>query len=50
MKNEFEDIKNELREFKKFLLADYEKEFMLRTDASDTGLEAVLSQKDKDEQ
>ncbi|KAI5151978.1 hypothetical protein ENBRE01_2475 [Enteropsectra breve] len=50
MQEQFETIKQEVSELKKLLLANYNKEFMLRTDASLTGLGAVLLQKDdKDE-
>ena len=50
MQVEFENMKKELRGMKKLLLADYDKEFMLRTDALDTGLGAVLLQMDKNEE
>lgn len=47
MEREFNAMKIELRGMKKLLLANYDKEFMLRTDASNTGLGAVLLQQDK---
>lgn len=42
MEQEFKDIKEALREMKELILPDYNKEFMIRTDASNTGLGAVL--------
>jgi hypothetical protein len=50
MVKEFEEIKEELRKLKKLLLADYDKPFMLRTDASNTGLGAVLLQEDENKE
>jgi hypothetical protein len=50
MIKEFEEIKKELRKLKKLLLADYDKPFMLRTDASNTGLGAVLLQEDENKE
>jgi len=50
MQSKFENMKKELTGMKKLLLANYDKEFMLRTDASDTGLGAVLLQKDANEE
>ena len=47
MDEEFEKMKTEIKKLKKLLLVDYNKEFMLRTDASDTGLGAVLLQQDR---
>jgi len=46
MEEEFIAMKKELKGLKKLLLADYNEEFMLRTDASNTGLSGVLLQKD----
>ena len=48
MEREFEDVKNALREMKWLILPDYNKDFMLRTDASNTGLGAVLLQQDSE--
>lgn len=48
MKEAFEKIKKELREAKNLRLPDYEKKFILRTDASNVGLGAVLMQEDED--
>lgn len=48
MKSEFEKVKGVLREKKSLTLPDYSKEFMLRTDASDSGQGAVLLQENAD--
>ena len=50
MENEFLEMKRVLREMGKLQIADYDKEFLLRTDASNLGMGAVLLQKNgKDE-
>lgn len=46
--NEFIKIKQMLREAKNLKLPDYGKEFVLKTDASNTGLGAVLLQKNSE--
>jgi len=46
MEDEFKATKEEIRGLKKLLLPNYNKEFMLGTDASNSGLGAVLLQKD----
>ena len=44
--SEFEGMKGELRDIKALLLPDFDREFMLKTDACDVGLGAELLQKD----
>ena len=48
MEDEFNGMMGELRSMKALMLPDYNKEFMLRTDASDRGLGAALLQKDEE--
>jgi RNase H-like domain found in reverse transcriptase len=45
----FVAVKNALRSAKNLKLPEYDKEFVLKTDASNTGLGAVLLQKDREE-
>lgn len=44
MSEEFRALKDKLKEMKGIMLADYSKEFILKTDASNVGLGAVLPQ------
>ncbi|KRH92324.1 putative transposable element, partial [Pseudoloma neurophilia] len=41
---EFDNLKKEITEMENLFLPDYDKPFVLRTDASNTGLGAVLYQ------
>jgi len=50
MNKEFLKVKNVLRELGRLQIPDYEKEFMLRTDASNKGMGAVLLQRNKNEE
>lgn len=50
MNAEFDNLKKVLRELGKLKIADYDKEFLLRTDASDLGMGAVLLQKNSKEE
>ncbi|KAM0685113.1 hypothetical protein COBT_003678 [Conglomerata obtusa] len=43
----FMDLKYAIRKIKNFKLPEYNKQFVLKTDASNTGLGAVLLQKDE---
>lgn len=45
MNKEFEDLKNEIKQCKDLKIPNYNKEFVLRTDASNFGLGAVLMQR-----
>lgn len=45
MEKEFQAIKMKMSEIRKLVLLDYEKPFMLHTDASNMGLSTVLLQK-----
>lgn len=45
LNQEFENIKQSLRNMKQLILPNYEKEFILKTDASNTGMGAVLLQR-----
>ena len=44
MKLEFKNLKRVLKEMKQLVLPNYTKRFLLRTDASNVGIEAVLMQ------
>lgn len=46
MEDEFTMIKDEIKKIESVTIADYEKDFILRTDASNLGVGAVLMQKD----
>ena len=48
MQTEFESIKNEIKEIERLQIVDYDKMFVLRTDASNVGIGAVLMQQNKD--
>lgn len=48
MQKEFIELKRQISGMKSLLLPSYNKEFMLRTDASNTGLGAVLLQRDSE--
>ena len=47
MNSEFEGLKQSIKVMKDLILPDYEKQFMLRTDACGTGMGAVLLQKNQ---
>ena len=47
LENEFKNLKKEVSELKPLRIPDYEKKFTLRTDASNTGVGAVLMQEDE---
>lgn len=44
MQNEFDNLRKDIKDMKKIILPDYEKMFVLKTDASNVGLGAVLMQ------
>ena len=46
MTDKFIEIKNRLQEMKELMLPNYEKAFMLKTDASNSGLGAALLRQD----
>lgn len=48
MELEFDNLKQELRAMQKLALADFNKELVLRTDASNVGMGAVLTQQNGD--
>ena len=50
MQGEFEEMKRQIGNMKNLLLPRYNREFMLRTDASNTGLGAVLLQQDENKE
>lgn len=50
MEKEFINLKEVLKNLKKLKIADYDKEFLLRTDASNVGMGAVLLQKDRQDE
>ena len=50
MNKEFVNMKKVLRKLGKLQIADYNKEFLLRTDASNRGMGSVLPQKNKDDE
>lgn len=47
MNVEFENTKGGLKDLGTLQIADYDKEFLLRTDVSKIGMEAVLLQKNQ---
>ena len=47
MSEEFENMKRVLKNLGTLQIADYDKEFLLRTDVSKIGMEAVLLQKNQ---
>jgi hypothetical protein len=50
MRKEFDNIKEVIKDLGNLQVADYKKEFLLKTDASNSGMGAVLMQKnDKEE-
>jgi hypothetical protein len=48
MEGEFLELKEALRSVRELKIPDYSKAFVLRTDASNTGIAAVLLQEDKE--